>query len=110
MVLFKGSSMLLTEFYMAIESDPQLLGIGIDGDIIYVKYTAIGGFELITQIDAACISEHPWDLLHRVLVGDLEPKILTHMSRIVGYFSRIDNWNASKLAELKDRQGGNYAV
>ena len=32
------------------------------------------------------------------------------MSRVVGYFSRVDNWNASKKAELKDRQKGNYGV
>jgi len=32
------------------------------------------------------------------------------MSRVVGYFSRIDNWNASKLAEFRDRQKGNYKI
>ena len=32
------------------------------------------------------------------------------MARIVGYFSRIANWNKSKLGELKDRQQGNYSV
>jgi len=32
------------------------------------------------------------------------------ISRVVGYFSRIDNWNKSKIAELKDRQIGNYKV
>jgi ribonucleoside-triphosphate reductase len=30
------------------------------------------------------------------------------MSRVVGYYSSINNWNASKLAELKDRQKGKY--
>ncbi|MEA2071638.1 MAG: anaerobic ribonucleoside-triphosphate reductase [Asgard group archaeon] len=30
------------------------------------------------------------------------------MSRVVGYFSKIDNWNKSKKAELKRRQEGNY--
>ncbi|NHJ05137.1 MAG: hypothetical protein EAX90_09950 [Candidatus Heimdallarchaeota archaeon] len=30
------------------------------------------------------------------------------ISRVVGYFSVIDNWNASKKAELKRRQKGNY--
>jgi len=30
------------------------------------------------------------------------------MSRVVGYFSIIDNWNSSKKAELKARQKGNY--
>jgi len=32
------------------------------------------------------------------------------MTRIVGYFSRVANWNKSKLGELKDRQRGDYAV
>jgi ribonucleoside-triphosphate reductase len=32
------------------------------------------------------------------------------VTRIVGYFSRVDNWNKSKLGELADRQKGNYAV
>ena len=35
---------------------------------------------------------------------------LTHMTRIVGYYSRINNWNKSKLGELKDRHKGSYVV
>lgn len=30
------------------------------------------------------------------------------MSRVVGYFSIIENWNKSKKSELKRRQDGNY--
>ena len=30
------------------------------------------------------------------------------ISRVVGYFSVIGNWNISKQAELKRRQKGNY--
>ena len=30
------------------------------------------------------------------------------ISRVVGYFSVIDNWNKSKKAEFKERQKGNY--
>jgi ribonucleoside-triphosphate reductase len=30
------------------------------------------------------------------------------MSRVVGYFSKIENWNKSKKAELKRRQKGKY--
>ena len=33
-----------------------------------------------------------------------------HMSRVVGYFARVGNWNPSKLGELKDRQAGEYQV
>jgi len=32
------------------------------------------------------------------------------LSRVVGYFSRIDNWNKSKQGELADRHAGNYAI
>jgi ribonucleoside-triphosphate reductase len=32
------------------------------------------------------------------------------MTRIVGYYSRVKNWNKSKLGELKDRQKGDYGV
>jgi len=32
------------------------------------------------------------------------------ISRIVGYFSRINNWNKSKIGELADRHKGNYSV
>ncbi len=32
------------------------------------------------------------------------------VTRIVGYYSRVNNWNKSKLGELKDRHGGNYAL
>ncbi|MEA1928707.1 MAG: anaerobic ribonucleoside-triphosphate reductase [Candidatus Auribacterota bacterium] len=31
------------------------------------------------------------------------------LSRVVGYFSRIDNWNLSKHGELADRQAGKYS-
>ncbi len=32
------------------------------------------------------------------------------MSRVVGYYSIIENWNESKQAELKDRQQGDYKL
>lgn len=32
------------------------------------------------------------------------------MSRVVGYYSIIENWNDSKQAEFKDRQKGKYNI
>jgi len=32
------------------------------------------------------------------------------LTRIVGYYSRITNWNRSKIGELRDRRAGNYAL
>ena len=43
------------------------------------------------------------------LLKRLKSHDVYHMSRVVGYFARIGNWNNSKLGELKDRQAGNYA-
>lgn len=35
---------------------------------------------------------------------------ITVMTRITGYFSKLQNWSKSKLAELNDREKGNYTV
>lgn len=32
------------------------------------------------------------------------------ITRIVGYYSRISNWNKSKIGELQDRHRGRYSV
>lgn len=35
---------------------------------------------------------------------------LRGVTRIVGYYSKVKNWNRSKIGELKDRHVGNYSV
>ena len=32
------------------------------------------------------------------------------ITRVVGYLSKVSNWNSSKKAELIDRRRGNYKV
>lgn len=32
------------------------------------------------------------------------------VTRIVGYYSKIKNWNKNKIGELKDRKSGNYTI
>ncbi|MFW6134621.1 MAG: anaerobic ribonucleoside-triphosphate reductase [Elusimicrobiota bacterium] len=32
------------------------------------------------------------------------------ITRIVGYYSKVNNWNKNKIGELKDRKSGNYQV
>jgi ribonucleoside-triphosphate reductase len=41
---------------------------------------------------------------------DCGSKNVYGISRVVGYFSRINNWNKSKTAEFRDRQKGDYRV
>lgn len=56
------------------------------------------------------LSNHDWDELARVFFGKREAKIMDHITRVCGYFAKVQNFNASKVAELHDRQRGNYAL
>lgn len=51
------------------------------------------------------------DLDH--VISALETGISTRLhgvTRIVGYYSRVSNWNKSKIGELNDRHLGRYSV
>lgn len=48
--------------------------------------------------------------LFDILDGKREPIIMEHISRIVGYYSKMKNWNKSKLGELADRRKGDYGL
>jgi len=79
---------------------------------LVVVYTAaldtLFGTPLIT------IQKTSWDQIEDMLLGKRAPDIMIQITRVVGYYSRVQNWNRSKLAELKDRQAGakcnGYAV
>lgn len=61
-------------------------------------------------ISVFAIIDNSWDELESVITGQRQPRIMTHVTRIVGYYSQLQNWNRSKLAELRDRHKGDYAV
>ena len=61
------------------------------------------------QIKKTAIAQTNWENISSILDGR-EPIILDGITRIVGYFSKVSNWNKSKLGELKDRRKGNYKV
>jgi len=58
------------------------------------------------HITDKCIDMYKWPILSKKL-GSFE---VTHMARIVGYYSKINNWNKSKLGELADRHKGDYVI
>lgn len=45
-----------------------------------------------------------------VINGDRNAIVCEGVTRIVGYYSRTHNWNKSKIGELRDRRGENYAL
>jgi ribonucleoside-triphosphate reductase len=57
-----------------------------------------------------CNDCHKWTQRLQDHCDHCESHNVYGVTRIVGYFSRISNWNKSKLGELKDRHRGNYSV
>lgn len=103
--------MKLSELFEAVDLDPNLEGVGFEdtdrGTMLLVKHLPS---HLITRLPMLAVEDLAWGALMPVLYGDREPRVLEHMSRVVGYYSRIENWNESKIGELRDRHKGNYAV
>lgn len=103
----------MNTFFNNIENDSGYEGVGIDAACkdrnpgVIVKYKPTG---LMTRLPVDAIEAADWDLLEEVLTGKREPQVLQHMTRVVGYFSRVENWNKSKVGELKDRQKGDYGI
>ncbi len=46
----------------------------------------------------------------KVIQNDRKPIVLNGITRIVGYYSRVNNWNKSKVGELRDRAKGSYGL
>jgi len=99
------------DFFNAVEDHEELAGLGMDTErgIFAIEHKPT---KITTCIHLDVVSEPKvvWDTLESILVGKREPDVLYHMTRVVGYFSRVSNFNSSKVAELADRQKGNYAI
>ncbi len=46
----------------------------------------------------------------KVIQNNRVPIVLNGITRIVGYYSRVNNWNKSKVGELRDRANGSYGL
>lgn len=98
------------DFFFNVEKHESLNWLGVvegrkpEDDRVIVGNTRGARFSL----EFRAILDHEWDELELVLTGKRQPRIMMQLSRIVGYFSQVANWNKSKLAELKDRHKGMY--
>jgi hypothetical protein len=105
------------DFLRSVQAHPQLSpGRGPRDDRIYiVAYPFLGNsnepdVKIGWELEPATIREHPWQTLEDVMLGRRRPEVMSHVTRIVGYYSQLRGWNRSKLAELRDRHKGNYRV
>ena len=61
----------------------------------------------VVHVADAILGDLEWATVRRFVLGG---RHVSHMTRIVGYYSRVENWNQSKLGELADRQKGLYGM
>ena len=100
-------------FYDKVDAHKHLEWLGAkagatpDGDEVFVCHLKTGAKFAVT---IPAILQHEWNELEAVLLERRLPTVLTYLTRIVGYYSQIHNWNRSKHAELRDRQAGSYGV
>lgn len=105
--------MKIEDFIESIERHQSLRCEGIsmadrpEGDFLLVADTASG---VRYRVLATAVREQAWPVLEAILTGKRNPVIMDHVTRIVGYYSKVRNWNKSKLGELRDRKEGNYRV
>lgn len=103
--------MKLTDFALNVEGNKDLVLTGVESEdnnvVIFVQYKPTGQY---TKLPLDVIIKYDWEVLEPVLLFKQEPDNLVHISRVVGYYSRIENWNKSKVGELRDRQKGNYVI
>ncbi len=64
----------------------------------------------ISEIFSKCNDEKSAERFAKVIDREDEAIVCEGVTRIVGYYSRTKNWNKSKIGELRDRRGENYAL
>ena len=65
------------------------------------------GDDTVTHVALDALPNLDWQTVKRHAIAGRD---VSHFTRIVGYLSRVDNWNASKIGELHDRHKGRYSV
>ena len=99
--------MTAVEFIDHVEATPGLEVIDTAPGKALVRHAESKACYSVEYADALV---HTWDEIVAVLTAKRGAKIISHMTRIVGYYSMIDNWNKSKLGELAARRKGNYGI
>lgn len=104
----------LARFTEMIDSDAELEMYGIeyadDGDSIVLHDTskAEGESGVYIRVSVKEVLGKPLGCIMAVIKSERKPIVLEGVTRIVGYYSRTNNWNKSKVGELRDRARGDY--
>ena len=111
----------LTLFVEAVElsSDLEVIGTAIPSNeevfVIrdYSKTKGIEGAYVEVSIEEIVRKVTDCDKAQEfvnIIQNDRASIVLNGITRIVGYYSRVNNWNKSKVGELRDRAKGSYGL
>lgn len=107
----------IERFVDAVEADGRLkiLGTTVEdyGECFIIDDTRFDDAQtlfLVSEVLDKCVTKHMAARIVRCIIGEEKSIVLNGMTRIVGYYSRMSNWNKSKIGELRDRNQGNYKV
>jgi anaerobic ribonucleoside-triphosphate reductase len=106
------------ESYDNLKIVAEVEGGGCDGSDILVlensEFTEdVEGHQItveVPEIFAKCRDAKQAKRFAAVVNSEEDPIKLHGITRIVGYYSRVTNWNKSKIGELRDRQKGQYGT
>ncbi len=102
----------LIAFETAIANSKKfsIKGINEEKDLVVVEDTSLtdGTYGRYIEVPVKEVIIKPIDQLMDVLELKRKDVCLDGISRIVGYYSRVSNWNKSKIGELRDRVLGRY--
>ena len=113
--------MKLTEFFQRVNADDWIHGASVEispkhKDLDYIKLNVdhkrdLKQWERVEVMVSLIIDrEITWGRLREIILGRGNPHPITHVTRIVGYFSTVERWNKSKIGELMDRRAGEYNI
>ena len=98
--LSKVKQMNRTEFIIALNQEPDMRFVEIDDGQIVVMNIRLDTETIFTS-----------DAIERLDYSELKKathhgKNVEHMTRVTGYFSKVEGWNKGKKGELDDRKRG----
>jgi hypothetical protein len=104
--------------YDNLEIVGEVQGGGCSGsDIIVIENSdvpeEVEGHQItveVAEIFAKCYNDKTTERFLKVVNCEENPIKCFGVTRIVGYYSRVQNWNKSKIGELRDRQEGQYGT
>ncbi|MFA4844906.1 MAG: anaerobic ribonucleoside-triphosphate reductase [Candidatus Margulisiibacteriota bacterium] len=92
--------MTLDELNAWLERSSKVQWASDDAGNLYFRHEEYDGLEDKVKIEPKGLAQITVQQLEQILVGG---RNIDHITRVTGYFSRVNGWNKGKRGELADR-------